>query len=167
MAPLDPPVSRFVFVAYSFRGVTVEQSYVSWSLLSKFTAGIQGTHRHQSSSFWDMWKSFDDKYQNDSQPRLTDGNVWEQYYAKLFQQNNDLQPTKWANEIKKDYHGPALNKQISDREIQKSVQRLKKGKSPGMDRISNEMIIASYPIMKDAFHKLFNFIFSSRNVPEI
>ena len=36
-----------------------------------------------------------------------------------------------------------------------------------MDRISNEMIIASYPIMKDAFHKLFNFIFSSRNVPEI
>ena len=35
-----------------------------------------------------MWTSFDDKYQNDSQPRLTDGKVWEQYYAKLFQENN-------------------------------------------------------------------------------
>ena len=120
-----------------------------------------------NNQFWDTWTSFDDKYQSDSQPRLTNGNVWEQYYAKLFHENNDLKLPKERNKTKKDHQGPALNKQISDKEIQKSVQRLKKGKSPGFDRISNEMIIASYPIMKDVFHKLFNFIFSCSNAPEI
>ena len=79
-----------------------------------------------NNQFWDTWTSFDDKYQSDSQPRLTNGNVWEQYYAKLFHENNDLKLPKERNKTKKDHHGPALNKQISDKEIQKSVQRLKK-----------------------------------------
>ena len=75
-----------------------------------------------------------------------------------YHENNDFQPPKWVKE------GLPWPRPQRDTEVS---TKAKKGKSPGIDRISNEMIIASYPIMKDVFHKLLNFIFSSRNAPEI
>ena len=84
---------------------------------------------------------------------------WEsQTYYSIMRTVIYFQPSKWTKE---GLPWPA------HKEIHKSVQSLKKGKSPGIDRIRNEMIIASYPILKDVFLKLFNFIFSSRNAPEI
>ena len=59
-----------------------------------------------------------------------------------------------------------LNNVLSKNELEKNIKKLKNGKAPGQDRISNEMIKASYPVIHKAYLKLFNLIFSSQHVPE-
>ena len=45
------------------------------------------------------------------------------------------------------------------------IKLLKNGKSPGIDRISNEMIKHSFEILKNCFVKLFNLIIPARYEP--
>ena len=47
------------------------------------------------------------------------------------------------------------------------IKRLKNGKAPGLDRVSNEMIKASFEILKEAYIKLFNFVMTIDIVPSI
>ena len=44
---------------------------------------------------------------------------------------------------------------------------MKNGKAPGLDRVSNEMIKASFEILKDVYIKLFNFVMTLGTVPSI
>ncbi len=59
-----------------------------------------------------------------------------------------------------------LNSSISEKNISKNVNKLKNGKSPGLDQISNEIIKTSFPLMTKAFLRLFNLILDSEYVPE-
>ena len=58
-----------------------------------------------------------------------------------------------------------LNKLTNCQELKKIIKLLKNGKSPGIDRISNEMTKRSFKILKNCFVELFNLIICARYVP--
>jgi len=60
-----------------------------------------------------------------------------------------------------------LDFRISESEIQKSISKLKTGKSCGLDQISNEMLKAGRTVMSPVLCKLFNSILSHGQFPEI
>ena len=60
-----------------------------------------------------------------------------------------------------------FNKLTSHQELKKILKILKNGKSPGIDRISNEMIKHSFEILKDCCVKLFNLVITVGCVPSI
>ena len=59
-----------------------------------------------------------------------------------------------------------LDFRISAPEIQKAINSLKSGKSPGLDNISNEMIKASQIYINSCILKLFNLVLTSGIYPE-
>ena len=120
--------------------------------------------------FWDVWKAFDENISANDKPALQDGEIWEKYYSKLFNDNSTEEKTVpnkvISGSIETSTIDKFLNKVLSKNELEKNIKRLKNGKAPGQDRISNEMIKASYPVIHKAYLKLFNLIFSSQHVPE-
>ena len=54
-----------------------------------------------------------------------------------------------------------LNNVLSKNELEKNIKKLNNGKALGQDRISNEMIKTSYPVIHNAYLKLFNLVFGS------
>ena len=66
-------------------------------------------------------------------------------------------PKTAKKKISKD-NSTFLNELTNPQELRKILKKLKLGKSPGLDRISNEMIKCSFEILKNCFVKLFNLI---------
>ena len=64
-------------------------------------------------------------------------------------------------------HNKFMDKLTSGAELKKIVKSLKNVKSPGIDRVSNEMITHSFAILKNCFVKLFNLIVMEVCVPNI
>lgn len=60
---------------------------------------------------------------------------------------------------------PTLNNDITSSELQKAFSKLKSGKSPGLDSISNEMLKASQTYINPCLLKLFNAVFRSGHYP--
>jgi hypothetical protein len=54
---------------------------------------------------------------------------------------------------------------ITTGELQKAFSKLKSGKSPGLDNVSNEMLKASQSYMNPCLLKLFNAVFTSGIYP--
>ena len=59
-----------------------------------------------------------------------------------------------------------LNEKTSEKELSEIIKKLKIGKSVGKDRISNEMIKCSYPLLKECFLKLFKVVVTIGDVPD-
>ena len=59
-----------------------------------------------------------------------------------------------------------LNAKIEEGELEKAIKSLKNNKSTGPDGILNEQIKSTFPIMKNIYLKLFNFIFDTGSFPE-
>ena len=57
--------------------------------------------------------------------------------------------------------------QFSIKEEKTVLKRLRNGKSPGLDRISNEVIKASFDKLRKAYAKLFNLALTVGEVPNI
>ena len=120
-------------------------------------------------NFWNVWKNCNENLSNKT-PNVCDGKVWETYYTKLFSnhinKNNDSSKLVNHKKISKE-NATFLNKLTNCQELKKILKMLKNGKSPGIDRISNEMIKHSFEILKDCFTKLFNLILTVGCVPDI
>ena len=131
---------------------------------------INELQNSEPEEFWDKWKTFDDnRTPSSSAPNLKDGNVWEKYYTKLFQNNcKRSSPNIPANSQPQAHNAnKSLNAPISENELNKCIKKLKNGKATGLDQISNEMIKTSFPLMKEAFLKLLNLCLESGCVPSI
>jgi hypothetical protein len=59
----------------------------------------------------------------------------------------------------------SLDYKITTGELQNIFSKLKSGKSPGLDNVSNEMLKASQSYMNPCLLKLFNAVFTSGIYP--
>ena len=117
-----------------------------------------------------MWKQCDENIAPNKNPIVSDGEKWETYYANLFSnptgKNKNCPTILNQKKISKE-NSIFLNKLTSHQELKKILKILKNGKSPRIDRISNEMIKHSFGILKDCFVKLFNIVITVGCVPSI
>ena len=96
------------------------------------------------------------------------------YYKYLFRDNNfvpkkDIQQNEVFISQKKlnDSDSARLICSTNKKELITVIKNLKNVKAPGLDRVSNEMIKASFEILKEAYIKLFNFVMTLGIVPSI
>ena len=82
-------------------------------------------------------------------------NIAQTFLVILTKGIKPLPKTSQKRKISKD-NSTFLNELTNPQEIRKILKKLKPGKSPGLDRISNEMIQCSFEILKNCFVKLFN-----------
>ena len=125
---------------------------------------------------WNAWKSCNEEFQPRSPP-LEDGDIWKNYYQHLFENEtnkHDFSSTLRTNKnIKLNIHklseseSVKLNMPFSIKELKKVLKKLRNGKSPGIDRISNEMIKVSFDTLRKAYAKLFNLALTVGEVPNI
>ena len=96
--------------------------------------------------------------------------AWFAYFKKLNTDTNEenLEKIKHLIQCFANKNVSALDKDISFMELEKAVKYLKKTKkAQGADSISNEMIKASFPFLKNAFLKLFNVVLKSNFYPSV
>ena len=124
--------------------------------------------------FWDIWKKSDENITIKSHDSV-DGEKWENFYSNLFKNHNvenskleqeNSQVSKNRKKIS-NHHLLYINKLTNFAELKRILKLLKSGKSPGVDRISNEMLRYSFPILKHCFVKLFNLVLKAGDAPEI
>ena len=89
-------------------------------------------------NLWNNWKNCGDEFETKT-PALKNGIVLEKYYIQI-------------KRIKR---------------INNSNKKLKNGKAPGLDMVSNETTKASFEILQEACIKLFNFVMTLGIVPSI
>ena len=117
-----------------------------------------------TNSFWDIWKDFREDVANQDLS-LKDGNIWENYYKNLFNNETNEQQRLRDDEILVNYVGQKqleipkqinknLNRKISHHELKTMIKRLKLGKAVGIDAISNEMLKVGFPYLKECLLKL-------------
>ena len=131
-----------------FKKICKEQQTKFWEKRNDELKGSKGE------KFWNIWKSCDENIRNKS-PNVFDGSKWESFYSKLFKDLNSNNNINTANvSVKKkisEKNSSLLNKLTNCQELKKIIKLLKNGKSPGIDRISNEMIKHSFEILKNCF----------------
>ena len=120
-------------------------------------------------NMWNVWKGCNDTVE-DKSPALKNGKVWQQFYQNLFTKapehsvNYDMSVnTPKIGEME----SKSLNNLTNLKELRKVLKKLKNGKAAGIDRVSNEMIKASFDILKPAYLKLFKLIITVGQVPAI
>ena len=125
--------------------------------------------------FWDIWKDFREDVANQDLP-LKDGDIWENYYKKLFSNKLNERQRLRDDELLQNYVGQKqleipkqinknLNRKISHHELNTVIKRLKLGKAVGIDVISNEMLKLGFPYLKECLLKLFNLTVKANIVP--
>ena len=60
-----------------------------------------------------------------------------------------------------------INVPITENEINSAIKTLKNNKANGYDKIVNEHIKSTFPLMKKIYVKLFNLIFDTGIIPEL
>ena len=122
--------------------------------------------------FWHIWKKCDESMTTKS-PIACDGEKLESFYSKLFKDYdgnqfvNTLTTSVNQKKISKE-HNQFISKLTSGAKLKKIVRSLKhNGKSPGIDRVSNEIIKHSFTILEKCFVKLFSLILIAGCVPNI
>ena len=119
-------------------------------------------------NMWNVWKGCYDT--EDKSPALKNGKVWQQFYQNLFTKvlkhsvNYDMSVnTPKIGEME----SSSLSNLTNFKELRKVLKKLKNGKAAGIDRVSNEVIKASFDMLKPAYLKLFNLIITVGQVPAI
>ena len=152
----------FLSMKRDLKKICKEQQTKFWEKRNDELKGSKGE------KFWNIWKSCDENIRNKS-PNFCDGSKWESFYSKLFKDpNSNNKSILLTYQSKRKYqkkNSSFLNKLTNCQELKKIIKLLKNGKSPGIDRISNEMIKHSFEILKNCFVKLFNLIICARYVP--
>jgi hypothetical protein len=94
---------------------------------------------------------------------------WEMYFKKLntarSSNRNEEEIKNQLSELEKTNIFNQLDYTIKMVEVQQSIKNLKKNKSVGLDRVSNEMLCYSQHIMVPVLTKLFNIILRSGQYP--
>ena len=92
---------------------------------------------------------------------LNSRKIWQRFYQNLFTKahkhsvNYDM-PVNTAE--LGEMESSSLSNLTNFKELRKVLKKLKNGEAAGIDRVSNEMIRASFDILKPAYLKLFNLI---------
>ena len=98
---------------------------------------------------------------------------WTEHFRTLHSDSNDTEADTQINfqaTLKKlensssNYHS-TLDKTIDHKDIAKALTKLKNKKAASNDKIKNEMIKTSCPILKESYRKLFNIILSAGIYP--
>ena len=125
---------------------------------------------------WNAWKSCNEEFQPRSPP-LEDGDIWKNYCQHLFENETNKHDSSSTPRLNKniklnthnlsEFESVKLNMQFSIKELKKVLKKLRNGKSPGIDRISNEMIKASFDTLRKSYANLFNLALTVGEVPNI
>ena len=91
-------------------------------------------------------------------------NITQTFLAILTKGIKPLPKKTVKKKISKD-NSTFLNELTNPEELRKILKKLKPGKSPGLDRISNEMIKCSFEILKNCFAKLCYLILTVGYIP--
>ena len=124
----------------------------------------------ENDTFWNIWEKCDENVASNKNPEVVDGEKWEKYYSDLLSDINKRNQTTPQKIVKKKIpkdNSTFSNELINPQELRKILKKFKQGKSPGLDRISNEMIKCSFEILKNCFVKLFNLVFIVDYIPNI
>ena len=118
---------------------------------------------------WNVWKGCNDT-EDDKSPALKNGTIWQQFYQNLFTKapkhsvNYDMSvDTLKIGEMK----SSSLSNLTNLKELRKVLKKFRNGKAAAIDRVSNEMIKASFDILKSACLKLLNLMITVGQVPAI
>ena len=129
-----------------------------------FQNQVNTLYSTDSSNLWKNWKNCGDEFEAKT-PALKNETIWERYHRDLFRDNNfvpknDFQQSEVFIFQKKlnDSDSARLISRTNKKELITVIKKLKNGKAPGLDRVSSEMIKASFEILKEAYIKLFNFV---------
>ena len=124
-------------------------------------------NRKDSKKFWDLIKKIN--FKNIKLPKISITD-WGNYFTNLFN-SKDKQPNK-ANKVHQDTSAQLeetnieeLDKEISLEEINQAIDKLKKGKSAGLDDISPALIQLAKPNISKYLKKLFNKIYDTSQYP--
>ena len=108
---------------------------------------------------WNAWKSCNEEFQPRSPP-LEEGNIRQNYYRHLFENETNKHDSSSTPRPKKNIklnthklsesESVKMNMPFSIKELKKVLKKLRNGKSPGIDRISNEMTKASFDTLRKA-----------------
>ena len=81
-----------------------------------------------------------------------------QHFKGLNEDRHDSNNVENSNLTEEDVENDALNKPITEEEVNKALIKLKNHKSCSSDRITNEFLKAAGERMKPLFTKLFNLV---------
>ena len=115
-------------------------------------------------NFWDTWKEFDENIKQES-VAIKDGNVWEKYFSILFSSSSDNNDPVFNNDITSNPNS-TLNIDFTMEEINDAIRKLKTNKSPGIDKISNEMIKNASLQVIEMIRDIFNLLLRRKAVPK-
>lgn len=94
--------------------------------------------------------------------------AWIKHFSNLNKEcKNDSSLDADIGNLENTENNVELNKEITSDEITKAIRQLKKKKSPGKDKILNEMIIYGQTVLNKPIKKLFNIILNTGKFPDI
>ena len=119
------------------------------------------------STFWRTLRSADDS------SSAVPPEKWTEHFRMLHSNPNDADANLQSNfqntlnnlENSSSTYHPILDKVIDYKDIAKALAKLKHKKAASNDKIKNEMIKTSYPLLKESYRKPFNIILSSGIYP--
>ena len=115
------------------------------------------------SSFWKMWKQFDDSDTERTKLEIPGEKLFSHYSQLHSQHQNDDVPE--PEPFNKTTTSTKLNTHFSKKEFMLVIKNLKNNKSEGYDCISNEMIKNSPDIILDLIYKFMNLCFEKSLIP--
>ena len=119
-------------------------------------------NRNDSKKFWNLIKKINFKTINLPKISL---NEWKTYFQNLLNPiTNRFYDTIVETSV--DRVVDELDAEISDLEVQQAIDKLKNGKSPGVDNISPELLKLSKPSITTYLRKLFNSIYTKSYFPK-
>ena len=121
--------------------------------------------------YWDLVKklrTFDNENDNKISG-ISPVQIWEHYNKLLYNKEHSEANNAIEEEIGKisnEQFFSNMDFRISLQEMRLAIKKLKKGKSPGPDGITAEMLLSATPSLENVLHQMFNRIFSEAEFPE-
>jgi exonuclease III len=136
--------------------------------MKSVTEKIDQAEFQNNSNFWRLLKSINqDSDQESDLPSMEDFmQVFNKKSVDGFDNNFKCEIENTVSRNQSDQTVQSLDKPIDETELYKAVNNIKNGKACGLDLISNEMIKAALPVVKQAMLKLFNLCLDSECYPE-
>ena len=94
---------------------------------------------HDPKEFWEKWNQCSEQVKMKISPEI-DGDKWYNYFSKLHEPAKIITEPLVCSNIS-ELPSDTLNKPFTKEELLTTIKKLKKGKTTGYDRISNEMLI--------------------------
>ena len=119
------------------------------------------------SDFWKQWKHFGDSHHSKSPPEKVSGKQWETYFKDLYKEHPTTpQDNPEMPGLDHDYYRWPLNKPFTKTELDKVIDKLKRNKAAGRDKILTEFIKAAPENIRKLLLRLLNIIYKTSIVPK-